>query len=239
MKRQKKNKIIVFAILITLFAIFVLMYLSNNDNKSNDNYSNQSEIIKQESYFKEADIIYQRELFMSDENKAIFNERLVVAEHNLENADDKFSAYNSVGLIKKDLGDFLGAIESFKRAADYDEDNFVAWLNIGNTYKEMHDYSNAETAYKKSHELAPTTDNSYLALMDLYWYNSNLSHKQLLEIFNEYFSKSKSHSIALKIGQYLESEGYIKEAISFWEKYLEKNPGNNEVEEILRRLKDL
>lgn len=239
MKRQKKNKIIVFAILIILFAIFVLLYLSNNNDKNNNNYSNQSETIKQESYFKEADIIYQRELFMSDENKAIFNERLVVAERNLENADDKFSAYNSVGLIKKDLGDFLGAIESFKKAADYDEDNFVAWLNIGNTYKEMHDYSNAEAAYRKSYKLAPTMDNSYLALMDLYWYNSNLSHEQLLEIFNEYFSESKSYNIALKIGQYLEWEGYTEEAISFWEEYSEKNPNNNEIGEILTRLKNL
>ena len=240
MQSQKIKIYISLIITVVLVCAGLIYYYSSHisDDEVNNEVKDDVNSVVQIN-FPDAEIIYQAERNLSPENRIIFEQRLSDALNQLEESDDQYSAYINIGHYKKALGDYQGALDAYNKSAEINPETYVIWVNIGNLCKDMKDYKQAEKSYQKGIEVAPSFNEPYLALMDLYWYHSNLTDQELRIMFDKLLADKNNYYIRAKYGQYLEQEEYIDDAIKLWEEYLQYSPDDEDVKEILVRLRNL
>jgi len=64
-------------------------------------------------------------------------------------------AYNNIGVVQGQRGEFRTAMENFKKAADLDSNYLDAFSITAAAYFNLKEYKNAEPYYKRAHELNP------------------------------------------------------------------------------------
>src|SRR3989344_4050754 len=135
------NKQLIFGVII---AILILVGFIG--------YNRWSESRKQASFIQEVD----RKL--SDEDRKIYEDRLIEAEKFIAEAQDNQT--KSDALIYKavqlsGLGKLASARDVFIEAANVNPENYNIYVHLHQVYFEMEDYKKAEKSIQKSLELQP------------------------------------------------------------------------------------
>lgn len=83
-----------------------------------------------------------------------------------------YLSWINVGILKKRLGDKLGAEEAWLNAADYNPDRSLAYGNLADLYLfNMGEYEKAEEYYQKVLSIRTDSYTHYHGLVSLYRYN--------------------------------------------------------------------
>ena len=137
-------------------------------------------------------------------------------------------AYYNIGLEKKELKDYDGAIAYFTKSIDLNPNNAMAYYNRGNVKYDLKDYDGAISDYNKSIDLDPNNSLLYatrgLAKYYLKDYNGAISD------YNKSINLTPNSSVV-----YYErglAKQYLKDydgAISDYNKSIDLDPNNNSV----------
>lgn len=104
-------------------------------------------------------------------------------------------AYNNLGLIYHEAGDFIGAETQFRKALARWPDMLAAQVNLGNALKGQQRYADADLALQGALKLAPTAPEVHYNLGILYLDGTlpNVELRQRLERALSYFQAYKQH----------------------------------------------
>ena len=159
--KNKKN-IIYIVLIIAITSLVAYFYLSDFYKPDEDNL----------------DKIYTAEDFpdaLKTTNEEILQASLEDLNNQYQDLRDSQYIYLSwinVGILKKRLGDKLGAEKAWLNAIDYNSDRALAYGNLADLYLfSLQKYDKAEEHYLKALEIDPNYLSYYIGLVSLYRYN--------------------------------------------------------------------
>jgi len=77
-------------------------------------------------------------------------------------------AYDNLGSVYHNKGDYRRAIDNYKKAAEFNKDYAPAYLNMGVSYEALKEWDNAIAVYKRAAEIEPASALPFLQMGDLY-----------------------------------------------------------------------
>ena len=111
--------------------------------------------------------------------KSITNSAIKSLSEELKIKPDFLNGWLQLGLLKKAVGDYQGAKESWEYAVTVWPDEYVAYNNLADLYHfYLKDFSKAELNAKKVIELNPNLAAGYRSLFELY----TLSYKEKMDL---------------------------------------------------------
>jgi tetratricopeptide (TPR) repeat protein len=135
--------------------------------------------------------------------------------------------YFEQGLTYANKGDYVEAIESYKKVIELKPDYADAYYNLGLTYYNQGDYAEAIVSYKKAIELNPNFVLAYFNLGSAYDDNGDYakaiaSYKKAIELKPDYVKAYNNLGIIYgEQGDYVESIESLKKAIELKPDYAE------------------
>jgi hypothetical protein len=113
-------------------------------------------------------VIFSSTVSLNDEAKKIITEKITSLQTSLKKDPKNIINWVQLGVDQKIIGDFDGAILSWKYAGDVSSD-FIAYGNLGNLYAYyLKDNGMAEMYYKKAISRGPTQAYLYIQLSSVY-----------------------------------------------------------------------
>ena len=210
------NKQLIFGIIIAILVTGAFI-----------GYNQWSKSKKQTSFLQEVD----RKL--SDEDRKIYEDRLVEAEKFIAEAQNNQD--KSDGLIYKavqlsGLGKLALAKDVFLQAADIKPENFNIYVHLYQVYFEMGNYKQAEASIQKSLELQPNNPDAWKKYILLEVEKFNKPESEIIGLYAQALAAVQDKTdIFTDFAGYLEKIGDIEGAIKQWQKAMESYPVNAEV----------
>jgi tetratricopeptide (TPR) repeat protein len=137
----------------------------------------------------------------STNESVIYLKDLQSAELTLKSEPNNYGALMKKGIAEYNLGRFDDAIKTYGLATSVDAGNYLAWNNLGNTYRQMKQYAKAETAYNKAIELDSKKINPYINLAGTYrsWsVMDGTKHKLILQTLQQGLVANPDNEILLQ-----------------------------------------
>ncbi|MDO9464612.1 MAG: O-antigen ligase family protein [bacterium] len=136
--------------------------------------------------------------------------------------------YNEKGLIQSKKGDFLTALESFKKAGRLSSLNSNVWTNLGKTYFKLEDAESAKSAFHKAIKSNPYEAINYELLADIL-YKSGSANDKIRAV--NYLERAKKLNpsqdrLGFKLGILYKDLGLDKEAAHKLLEKLERREDN-------------
>ena len=198
-------------------------------------YNRWSESRKQASFIQEVD----RKL--SDEDRKIYEDRLVEAEKFIAEAQDNQAksdalVYKAVQL--SGLGKLALARDVFLEAAKVNPENFNIYVHLYQVYFEMGDYKQAESGIQKSLELKSDNPDAWTRYILLEVEKFNRPEREIRDLYAQAGEAVLEKSdIYTSYARYLEKIGDLQGAKEYWQKAIESNPtGRNIYEAEIKRI---
>ncbi len=141
-------------------------------------------------------------------------------------ADPEYSdAYNYLGLVYDNQGDYNQALYYYRRAFEIKPTDAVIANNLGIVYAVQKDYDNARWYTNKSIELNP---NYYNAYNNLGWISQTLGDKEkALEHFLKAYELDPTNAYACKhIASIYDDQGKHDDAVSYYKKSIDNDPND-------------
>lgn len=197
----------------------------------------------------------QQELLTSIETAPVVGEDLDLTEERidqyLEEYDrviegvkeigfDSLGGLNNIAQIKRNLGDFTGAIAAWQYANFIRPDNSLSFSNLAALYHyDLRDYAKAETNYRISVNNDPDDLSTIRNFYELYYYDfeDNDKVEKLLLEFVE--NNPLEPDIFTLTARFYSDIGNNEKAIEFYQKHLEILPDNQIVIKEIERLQNL
>lgn len=134
-------------------------------------------------------------------------------------------AYNYLGIVYDNKGDYNQAMYYYKKAFEIKPTDAVVANNLGIIYAVKKDYDNARWYTNKSIELNP---NYYNAYNNLGWISETLGEKsKALDYFLKAYELDPTNDYAARhIGGIYEEQGKYKDAVYYYQKSIDNNPNN-------------
>lgn len=150
-----------------------------------------------------------------------------------------FFGWIQIGILKKIIGDFEGARDAWEYAGVIAPKNSVSFANLGELYwRYLPDYPRAEADFKTSIKNKPEDVSTYISLSDFYSYSYAAKNDLADDILREGLNFNPGDVNLMKaLAALYERDGSIAEAIIWWQKVLEKEPGNTSVAAAIEALK--
>lgn len=150
-----------------------------------------------------------------------------------------FNGWIQLGLMKKIIGDYIGARDAWEYASIIRPENAISFANLGELYwRYLHLYPQAETNFKASIKNNPSDPGTYVSLSELYFYSlkekANLADDILLQGIA---ANPKSIDIPKALARLYEKSGQYADAIKWWQKVLESDPKNADIIATIDALK--
>lgn len=142
-----------------------------------------------------------------------------------------------------DANAFNKALDAYKKAIEVSEEKeWLAYYNLGNTYRLVKDYNFAGESYAKALENAPAESTIYLAKIEMYRYELNKPYEEINTIYEEALKKvTDSVNIMISYATFLKEEGKYSEALKYYKTLSEKYPDNqgykDEISELESKVK--
>ncbi len=156
-------------------------------------------------------------------------------------ADDPDTLFSwiQLGNLKKMIGDFEGARDAWEYASLIRPSNSVSFANLGELYwRYTPNYPMAEKNFLTSIKNKPDDSDTYISLSGLYSYSyaekEHLADDVLLEGIA---ANSKDVNLLKSLANLYERQKEYVKAIEWWQKVLEKEPGNASVILTIEALK--
>lgn len=146
-----------------------------------------------------------------------------------------FEGWIKIGILKKMIGDFDGARDTWEYASLIQPGNSLSYANLGELYwRYLHDFPKAEKNLLTSIKNKPDDFQTYNTLSELYYYSyiekSTLAEKVLLDgIASNLDNLSVKVNLTKALATLYRRKQEFSKAIAELKKVLEMEPGSTEV----------
>ena len=136
-----------------------------------------------------------------------------------------FDAYNNLGILHNQLGEYRKAMSCFEKAVKIEPKNAGAQNNLGFVFKELGEYLKAKSCYDKAIQIQPNAaayNNLGFILKELGEYQQSIiSYKRAIKI------NPKNDAAHYNLANTLKELGEYKKAINCYNNAIEINPKND------------
>ena len=176
-------------------------------------------------------------LFTEEQKKQVVDELELYGRTVKENSD-YVAGWLQVGLLKKIIGDYIGARDAWEYAALLRPNQEAAFKNLGELYWHyLPDYPHAEENFEKAIEIKPDDISTYRALSEFYQYSYLDKKSRASKVLKEGLKKNPNElNLLTALGYYYEEEGNYKEAIGWWEKALTQSPDSESIKKVIKEI---
>ena len=212
---------------------------ADDDEENKENVESEKDFSEIEKW-KDASLKIKSEL--TPAQIAEWQEKLAQAQEGLktdsscqENPRDCYSFYEQIGLAKQMLGDLADAVNAYEQAIGNDPTNYFSYISLGDIYQSIEDYYKAEEYYISAITARSEENIGYLKLGELY-YDDKIPDKkdQCEQIWRQGMFKSNNYySLMLRLADYFYETRKLEEAEGFYQAYLNYDPDNERVREML------
>lgn len=173
-----------------------------------------------EDLMNRKDIIAQFNLAVSLHNQMNIFKAIKAYQQLIEMDPYSFEAYNNLGVIYLEMGDYENSLKNFKKAIEINPKYEKALINLGITYYLKGDNQKAMEEFQKVLEINPDNVESYIHLGIIYkkmgqWEKGLESYKKALSI------KQKNAEAHYNLGILYENMGNKDMAIYHYQKFIE------------------
>lgn len=150
-----------------------------------------------------------------------------------------FSGWIQVGLLKKTIGDFQGAADAWEYAGVIQPLNSLSFANLGELYwRYIPNFPRSEANLKTSIKHKADDLQTYTTLAELYHY----SYKEKYELADDVLldglkANPGSDTLMRRLAFLYEQRKEYANALEWWQKVLEKNSGDTEVQASIDKVK--
>lgn len=151
---------------------------------------------------------------------------------------DYFFGWIQVGLLKKIIGDFIGARDAWEYASTIRPQNSLSFANLGELYWHyLPDFPRSEKNFLISIKNKPDDTSVYMSLSDLYSYSYTAKKDQADDILLKGIAANPGDIDLMKwLAALYEREKNYVSALEWWKKVLEKAPTDAVVKERIEAL---
>ena len=177
-------------------------------------------------------------LFSEDQKhniyRAIGNHGAAVKEN-----PDYFNGWLQLGLLKKVIGDYIGARDAWEYAGVIRPQNSISFSNLGELYwRYLPDFPRAEQNFRIAVANNPMDVMIYISWSDLYRYSYGEKFNLADDVLIQGLAVSPDHVDLLKtLARVYEAQKDYARAIETWERVLVGEPNNTDVAAVLTALK--
>ena len=150
-----------------------------------------------------------------------------------------FFGWIQVGILKKTIGDFIGARDAWEYAGVIQPKNSLSFANLGELYwRYLHQYSEAEKNLKISIEHKPEDVQTHVTLAELYHYSMKEKYDLADDALLDGLKTNPGNGTLMSRLAYLyEQRKEYSLALEWWEKVLALEPDNSAVAATIEKLK--
>ncbi|MFA5412920.1 MAG: tetratricopeptide repeat protein [Patescibacteria group bacterium] len=158
----------------------------------------------------------------------------------LKNDPSNTSAYIKIAAWKRDQGQLADAIKLYESALEVKPDDTLLLMNSAELYTRNEQYAEAAGAYVKVMESNPKWLAAYRSLADLYRYQMPERKIEIPSILKRGLEANSENEIyfVAPLAIYYKDFGPEDEAIRWYERLLELEPGNLTAQKELEELKN-
>lgn len=153
---------------------------------------------------------------------------------------DFFYGWIELGLLKKIIGDYIGARDAWEYAGVLQPKNSLSFANLGELYWQyLPDFPKAEENLKISIRHKPEDTQTHVTLADLYHYSYEAKHDLAPQVLLDGLKSNPSNGTLMRRLAYLyEQREEWTNALLWWQKVLEQSPGDGEVIDKISKLRE-
>lgn len=144
-----------------------------------------------------------------------------------------------IGILKKMIGDFEGARDSWEYAGVVSPLNSVSFANLGELYwRYLHDYPKSESNFKISIKNKPNDPLTYISFSGLYFYS--YKEKQDLAddvLFDGLKANPEDTNLMKALASLYEKQKEYLKSLEWWERVLKNEPNNKDVAKTIEDIR--
>lgn len=176
----------------------------------------------------------------SQDQRDILRQRLADAAGSTDVNPDMLDPWLQAGLIKKMIGDYEGARDTWEYASLIRPANSISFKNLGELYWHyLPDFPKAEKNFQIAIANEAELFDAYISLSDLYRYSytekSDLADDVLLDGLSK--NPKQERDFVSYIARYYKETGSTGKAIEYYERLFRLEPNNPDIAKELRALK--
>jgi tetratricopeptide (TPR) repeat protein len=176
-----------------------------------------------------------------NENEEELPQEIKEAYDSIKADPSKTDPYITIATWKRDKGQIDDAIKLYNAALEVQPDNTLLLMNLADLYLRNQKYAEAEKNYLRVVEVNPKWLAAYRGLADLYRYQMPEKQSEIPKILEKGLETNPEHELYFvgPLAIYYKDFGTKEEAIKWYGRLLELDPGNTtakgELEEIKKR----
>lgn len=138
-----------------------------------------------------------------------------------------YEQYLQQGINLETKGEFLKAVDSYKKASELSPTEYVPYSNAGSVYYNLKKYTEAEDHFLKALELSPSSVSVYTKLYEVYFYGMKRNKEQMTAFFQDALKNTNNDiNIVRMYAIYLEEIAQYESALAIWQSLLKFEPDN-------------
>ena len=147
--------------------------------------------------------------------------------------------WKSMGDVSGDQYFYTKAMEIYKKGiAKYGNTNIPFYWNAGKVSELMQNYAESEYYYREAIRVAPTDNEAYKNLADLYQFKLKKTNDEVLKVYTDGLKATNNEaSLFLNHCSFLRTHDYVKEAIGCYGVLSTSFPNNAQYKKVLEDLK--
>lgn len=177
-------------------------------------------------------------LFTDEQKSQIYSSIKTYAEK-VKQRPEILEDWLQIGILKKIIGDFEGARDSWEYAGVVSPLNYVSFANLGELYwRYLHEYPKSEKNFLISIKHKPDDTQTYISLSGLYFYSykekENLADDVL---FDGLKANPEDTNLMKALASLYEKQKDYSKSLEWWEKVLKNEPNNKDVAKTIEDLR--
>lgn len=182
-----------------------------------------------------------KELDLSEEQINTYLADFETAIEETKKADfNTLQGLNDIAQIKRNLGDFQGAVDAWKYANFIRPGNSLSFSNLAALYHyDLREYDKAEEQYLVSLANDPDDIPTIRNFYELYFYDFKDNQKAEQLLLDSVEANVDSPDLLALTARFYSDTGQNEKAIEYYNKHLELRPGNEAAQKEIERLQGL
>ena len=249
-KRNVTILIVLIALGVSVLGYFIVKDLRSNTNfegKSTDNIAKEPAEKKDSESLKptpldegeaaaakplppvpDLDRAIMYKALVREEDKPKIEAEIKIISQTLKDTPDYLDGWLQLGILRKYIGDYEGAVFAWEYAAKIRPKDYVAFNNLGDIYHfYLKNLQKSESAIKKVIELRQDYTPAYKNLFELY----TLSYKEKVSLADDALidgiaKNPKAYDLMIALAMYYKENGDKTGARKYFEMALKLNPPN-------------